>query len=288
MEMIGPQRSTAIREMLIGYVADHPARQPSRRPSFPAVLTGVLIGAGVATGAFAASTLLTPGPEQPQGQPSPQMGSPVAAPAGVIPGSPVIATLGDPLTVAFDRDTTVSLVDRPEEATHARVSISPSRTPGEAGSVTYGTNADGNNPSEAWGPGDVVSGPGTGGGWYDFPLDSTVTTLYISSTVPGTATIQYVTQTPTEFRVNDSGQPYGITGDERGEPDLIAVIATNGQEGYVKRTELEEADGTAAMRELDSPEDALAWQEAHAGEVSFIPVYESDGTTKIGDFQVGG
>lgn len=51
--------------------------------------------------------------------------------------------------------------------------------------------------------------------------------------------------------------------------------------------ELEEAHGTAATDGFDTPEDAVAWQEANAGVVHFIPVYESDGTTQIGNFRVG-
>ncbi len=65
-------------------------------------------------------------------------------------------------------------------------------------------------------------------------------------------------------------------------------MATNGEEGYVYRQDLEDADGTTAMKSFKSPEDALAWQEAHAGEVVSIPVYEADGKTNIGEFEVGG
>jgi hypothetical protein len=36
------------------------------------------------------------------------------------------------------------------------------------------------------------------------------------------------------------------------------------------------------------PAEAFAWQKAHEGTMSSIPVLESDGTTQIGDFTVGG
>jgi len=71
-----------------------------------------------------------------------------------------------------------------------------------------------------------------------------------------------------------------------GIPDLIAVVATNGLQGYVHRAELEEADGTAAAREFTSPEDAIRWQEERAGKTFTVPVYEADGTTQIGEFVI--
>jgi hypothetical protein len=286
MDTISPQREEAIRGMLIGYVGDHPARRRPRRWSFTLVITGVVLAAGVSTGAFAAGTLLAPGPQQPVGQPIPDLGAPIAAPAGVIPGSPVSALVGDPFTIPYDREATVSLADRPSEATHARVSVHPIKTAGEGGTLKYGTDAAGNNPSLTWTASDVAGTDPEG--WYDFPVDATVSTLYITSTGAGTVTIQYITQVPTEFGVNANGESYGITGSDRGEPDLIAVEATNGSQGYVYRTELEEANGTAAIEDFDSPEDALAWQEAHAGVVHLIAVYNSDGTTEIGEFRAGG
>ncbi|WP_106814226.1 hypothetical protein [Microbacterium timonense] len=75
---------------------------------------------------------------------------------------------------------------------------------------------------------------------------------------------------------------------ESGEPDLIAVISTDNQPGYVRRDDLNDADGTTAAESFKSPEDALRWQERNAGIVRYIPVYESDGETRIGMFQVGG
>jgi hypothetical protein len=75
----------------------------------------------------------------------------------------------------------------------------------------------------------------------------------------------------------------------------LAVLATNGTPGYVYRTELEEADGTAAMTTFKSPADALAWQEARQGKSISVPVYDTTGKTVVGEFviapgngQVGG
>lgn len=55
---------------------------------------------------------------------------------------------------------------------------------------------------------------------------------------------------------NDRGQTYGIMADGLNAEkslDLITAVATNGQEGYVTRDDLDRASGGAA----DSPEDAV-------------------------------
>ncbi|KQR25345.1 hypothetical protein [Microbacterium sp. Leaf151] len=99
-------------------------------------------------------------------------------------------------------------------------------------------------------------------------------------------TAGYASREIAPLATNADGETYGsVAGGET--PDLIAVLATNGQDGYVRRTDLEEADGTAAAESFRSPADALAWQEQHAGRVSAIPVYEADGRTVVGTFVVG-
>ncbi|MFT4213233.1 MAG: hypothetical protein QM622_00430 [Microbacterium sp.] len=56
----------------------------------------------------------------------------------------------------------------------------------------------------------------------------------------------------------------------------------------MKKTELEDADGTAAARSFTSPQDALDRQEEEVGKEHRIPVYELDGTTVIGEFLISG
>lgn len=60
--------------------------------------------------------------------------------------------------------------------------------------------------------------------------------------------------------VNDKGQTFGVRGDLPGsvDPDLILVAATNGETGYVLKTELDEA-----TRANLSPEEAIALQETY-------------------------
>jgi hypothetical protein len=78
---------------------------------------------------------------------------------------------------------------------------------------------------------------------------------------------------------NAAGQAYGALPDGPDDPgpDLVRVVATNGKTGY--------------CRDKDTlgpcPDDAEANTKACLRGYT-IPVYESDGTTQIGEFVVGG
>lgn len=284
-----PERAEAIERALVDHVARRPPR--TKRKTWAAaglLLTGALAGAGASAGAFAATGMLQPADapvaQHPEGQPTPELPDAVAAPEGTTPGSPVISLLGDePLSLTVDSATEVSLQDRPTEATHARVTITPTRP----GTLSWGTDSGGNNPTAAWTSADFSAGP-PGAAWQDFPLDASVDTLYIDPVhFAGVVTVQYVAHLPTVLATNDRGQTYGTTGSAEGEPDLIAVEATNGELGYVYREELDEATGETAARDFTSPQDALEWQEENRGKTHTLPVYLSDGTTQIGEFHVG-
>lgn len=75
--------------------------------------------------------------------------------------------------------------------------------------------------------------------------------------------------------MNERGQTYGVRNDS-GTPDLIAAVASNGNEGYVLRTDL--AGGTHPA----GPGQAATMRPAPRT----IPVFKSDGTTKIGEFTI--
>lgn len=276
-------RDDAVREQLIDYVTAHPARLRRPRLWAPALLlTGAIIGGGAATSAYAITGVLTPGPAQPSGQPEANLPEAVTAPAGVIPGSAITALVGEPISVSFTHDTTIPLPgDSLGGATHARVTITALST----GDVSFGTDAAGNNPSAAWtSAAEVAAGSATA--QYDFPLDDSVSTIYLQPhDLAGIATVQLITQIPTRFGVNARGQSFGITGSPLGEPDLIAVVATNGASGYVVRLDLENANGTTAAEQFTSPEEAVAEQQSETARIS-LPVYESDGTTVIGEYEV--
>ena len=97
----------------------------------------------------------------------------------------------------------------------------------------------------------------------------------------------WVSERVTEWAVNQNGETYGAT-NENGQPELISVVATNNQLGYVYAKELAEADGSAQATKFKSPEDALAWQKEREGKTFSVPVYKSDGKTKVGAFDING
>jgi hypothetical protein len=91
--------------------------------------------------------------------------------------------------------------------------------------------------------------------------------------------------TAADWPVNAGGQTYGssalaVTPED--EPDLIKALATNGQTGYISRAEMQAIDGS----QVKTPEEALAWQAAHADETHVLPVYAVDGVTVIGEFVI--
>ena len=86
----------------------------------------------------------------------------------------------------------------------------------------------------------------------------------------------------TKWPRNASGMTYGSGLDAQSlqdEPDLIKVEATNGKVGYSLRTDLEAPDPS-------TPEEAVRLQAARAGTSQEIPVYLSDGITKVGVFVI--
>ena len=94
-----------------------------------------------------------------------------------------------------------------------------------------------------------------------------------------------------DYSLNNSGLSYGsalsATSPEN-EPDLILVVATNGLEGYVYKSDLNAANGTEAAKSFTSPEQAVRWQENQGLQDRMITVYNFDGKTSIGEFIIGG
>jgi hypothetical protein len=82
------------------------------------------------------------------------------------------------------------------------------------------------------------------------------------------------------YPTNASGDTFGPNKPLVEDPDLMAVLATNGKVGYCYRKDLEGPMPT-------SPAEAIASNDRGLRGYT-IPVYESDGTTQIGVFQVGG
>lgn len=92
----------------------------------------------------------------------------------------------------------------------------------------------------------------------------------------------------TDYPTNKNGQTYGNVCHVMVEdyPDLIGVVATNGKEGYVYKEDF--VDEYIPQ----SPEEAVEYmkvlEELNNQGIYFriIPVYESDGETVIGEFEL--
>ena len=81
------------------------------------------------------------------------------------------------------------------------------------------------------------------------------------------------------YAVNSNGETYGnnLQAQSIGvESDLILAVGDNGVTGYVRSSDLNE--------DVSTPEDALLHTESSG---RYIPLYESDGETVIGQFYVG-
>lgn len=287
-------RDAAVRDALIGYVAAHQTRR--RRGLWVAglLVAGALFGAGASTAAFAVSGgFTTATPSAPAGGVSPALGEVVAAPPGTTPGEPIVSALGPPITQTVTQPTQLELTDRPDAATHVRITV----TPVSAGSLSWGTDAAGNNPSASWGAADIAAATAsTASTWSDVPLDESTRTLYLRPTggLSATVSLQYLVYVPTHLDVNAGGDTYGLEGGPDGVPDLVLVVADTPDgglaEGYARATDLN-AFSPDHPGEPSTPEEALAWQaerdEAYPDGWD-IPVFESDGVTQIGTFHIGG
>jgi hypothetical protein len=195
------------------------------------------------------------------------------------PGAPVTSTVADEVTVTGAGTRTIGLGPAPGSATGVWVDIRCLT----AGSFDLGAGGASLTCT------DVDAGTEQGRVFGSFPMSvlrGDTFTLTADADAKWELTVAYVEEELTDWASNESGQTYGVENPD-GIPDLIAVVATNGREGYVHRAELEEADGTAAAHEFTSPEDAIKWQEERAGKTFTVPVYEADGITQIGEFVIG-
>ncbi|QJA07629.1 hypothetical protein HF520_01120 [Romboutsia sp. CE17] len=95
-----------------------------------------------------------------------------------------------------------------------------------------------------------------------------------------------------EIKENKNGQTYGSelssTEYDNG-PDLISFEMKNGEVGYVYRDEFYDS-----ANQPNNPEEAMEYMDMvernikKYGYYKLIPVYEEDGKTEIGSFEIGG
>ena len=87
---------------------------------------------------------------------------------------------------------------------------------------------------------------------------------------------QYATGRISPWGINADGKTFGVP-NSHGLPDLVAVVATNGEEGYVYATQLQ-----GGQHEPSSPQEAATTRPT----LRSIPVYTADGHTVVGEFVV--
>jgi hypothetical protein len=201
-----------------------------------------------------------------------------AAAAGLLnmPGAQEVTELGASVVKTGAGTATVQLRPVPDGATDVFVSLTclTSRTFTFDDGASIGCTMD-----------DV--GQATGGGSYTLTLSPGQQSVTITTAPKSSWTIAatYVSERTTEWATNANGETYGAL-NQGGEPDLIAVIATNGNKGFVHAEELAQADGSEQAATFTSPEQALTWQESMVGKTVSVPVYENDGETLIGEFTI--
>lgn len=87
------------------------------------------------------------------------------------------------------------------------------------------------------------------------------------------------------YGLNAHGQTYGSAGNATSpgqQPDLIAVEAGGGRTGYVYREELDAGSGKDTLQEVQE-----RLRTGQTLQPTSIPMYESDGRTRIGTFRLG-
>ena len=191
-----------------------------------------------------------------------------------LPGATTAVELGEPLEVTATGTSTVSLGPRPAGATAAKVSVACLT----AGRIEYpdGSSIECDRPA----PEDEIADPARSN-YALVDLDPGQTTLRFQAPehVGWKVVATYVRTETSAWGVNAKGETFGVQRHGK-SPDLIAIVTTDGKQGY------------AYVKDLDwpaptSPADALAQQKAHEGRSRSIPVYESDGETIIGEYTRG-
>lgn len=263
------RRSAAIRAGLVDVARSRSRPRPAWAGLAVFALAGVLTGGAVSTAVAVTNQtgIFNPDGTVAEGNPG------IPAPDGVLPGAPVISLLGTSTTDVRDGTGEIAL-DPPTGATHVRVTFTCLRP----GSLSWGLEAGGNNPSVSWSESDVESRLATS---EDIPLDGAAT-LYLEGSAGYAISLQYLNKIETAWGVNERGETYGAAKPGFGEPDLLAAIGVDGDGreilGYVRTNELggeiPAVPGEAAQSD--------------PGGSRTLPLLDRDGVTQIGEFIDGG
>ena len=261
-----PERSTAIRSLILEEIKGAPASAPTSRSWARAIaafgLAGAITGGVVSA---AASDLFWPNP----------------GPGGL--GAPIVSVLEDGFTAAGTGSEEIPIPKAPAGATHLQVIF----TCGSGGSFTWGTDPV-NNPGSSCSAAEIGSRQASAS--YDFPLTANTTTFFIDTGSENSwqTSARFLGKQPTVYGTNANGETYGVAGEGAEQPDLIAAsgVDPNGQrvDGYARKVDLD-AFSPDHPTLPSNPEEALAWQlerDQKYPDGWDIPIYSSDGITQIG------
>jgi len=191
------------------------------------------------------------------------VGGGVALATGVfshpLPGVPSDTQLGHIVNVTRTGTATIDLGSAPRRATSASLTLT---------GLSVGTFRFPDGSSLGCSPSDLSSADGCQATAV-VPLRSGQHTVTITTSANASWRLQatYINRVITAWKTNGHGQTYGVA-NKNGFPDLVAVEFDHGRSGYVTLTD-------------------FLCPKAVNGENFAIPVYESNGTTKIGTFIVG-
>ncbi|MCS5716156.1 hypothetical protein NVV95_16540 [Herbiconiux sp. CPCC 205716] len=190
------------------------------------------------------------------------------------PGAPVFASLSSPVSATFTESGVLSLGAPPAEAT----SISFSAVCGSEG--TFWVANYGGISCSANQLGAVKRGVVDLSLWQQSTLN-----IELDPGLEVDVTAAFSREVQTEWGTNQAGETYGAQKQNQ-MADLAAATATNGQRGYVRVSEVDAAmiDPTQATME-----DVQRYLDSGEGRADrFVPVYESDGTTVVGEYLIAG
>jgi len=237
---IDPAFSAALRTELVAQVSGTSARR--RRRAWG--VAGAVLGVGLAGGGIA-----------------------IAADVLPLPGADAVTPRAASVTETHTGTATVDLGVPPDGVTHVDV---------ELWCLTAGTFRFPDGASMTCSDADADATSGWAGHTLRVTPGNTSVTITADDAARWRLQATYVSRETTPWAVNENGDTYGVV-NEQGEPDLLAVVATNGRTGYAYADELR---GPQAS----SPDEAATWAPAPRT----VDVYESDGETVIGEFVVGG
>lgn len=193
-----------------------------------------------------------------------------------LPGATTAVELSEPVAVTASGTSTVGLGARPRGATAAKVSV-VCLTPGR---IEYpdGASVECDGPSSE----EEIADPASSNyALLDLAPGQTSLTFRATEDVEWKVVATYVRTETSAWGVNAKGETFGVQRNGK-SPDLIAVVTTDGRQGYAYAEDLD-----ARWPVPTSPADALAQQQADEGQERSVPVYESDGETLIGVYTGG-